>query len=414
LSSSDTIVGLGARSDFVAPVPNADAQKLGLSSDETALLAAVGRAAQIDEVVKRSGMTEPKAIALLLSLRAKGVIAPARVSRSTASPAPVDAAMLEEVDLDEARKREVLELEQSIDGKNHYQVLGVEPGSAPQVIKGAFYELSRRFHPDRFYGKSLGSFRARIERIFRRISEAHVVLADDERRATYLKAHPELTRRAAPRPAPPPPATPPVEAPAPPRSRTPEDDARSAERRSRLAKHPYLTRTSRLSELIARSKAHVAQGEFGMAYADLNLAAQVDPKNAEVQALLAEARKRHDAARAEAEMKRGAEAEAEHDLAAATAAYRSAANIDALNANAAFKAAQGMHRLGQEAKEIRPLAQRAVDLDPASADHHALLGSVLLDLGVKKLAQKHLEAALALDKDNAEAKKSLKKGHWPF
>jgi tetratricopeptide (TPR) repeat protein len=113
-------------------------------------------------------------------------------------------------------------------------------------------------------------------------------------------------------------------------------------------------------------------------------------------------------------MKVGAEAEENHDYAAAASAYRAAASIDVSNARAAFKAAQAMQRLGQEPKEIRLFAQRAVELEPRNADHQVLLGSLLLELGMKKLGHKHLEEALQLDPDHPEAKKILKKGRWPF
>ncbi|HEX4621096.1 MAG TPA: molecular chaperone DnaJ, partial [Myxococcaceae bacterium] len=145
-----------------------------------------------------------------------------------------------------------------------------------------------------------------------------------------------------------------------------------------------------------------------------NLAAQVDPRNPEVQALLAEARKRHEATRAEREMDVAAKAEDNHDYAAAAEAYRAASAIDPSNARAAFKAAQCMQRLGQEPKDIRLFAQRAVELEPRNADHQALLGAVLTELGMKKLGQKHLQEALQLDNDHPEAKKILKKGRWPF
>src|SRR4051794_5139567 len=106
------IAGLGEKTDYVASVPNIDAAKLQLTPDERALFERVGRATQIVALVSGSQHPEAKTIALLLSLRAKGAIVPARVQRGQQAAGVVSAAALnEEVDLTDEKKREILELE---------------------------------------------------------------------------------------------------------------------------------------------------------------------------------------------------------------------------------------------------------------------------------------------------------------
>ena len=73
------IAGLGEKTDYIASVPNADPAKLQLTAEERAMFEKVGRASQIFQVVAGSQFPEAKTIALLLSLRAKGAIVPARV-----------------------------------------------------------------------------------------------------------------------------------------------------------------------------------------------------------------------------------------------------------------------------------------------------------------------------------------------
>jgi curved DNA-binding protein CbpA len=414
------IAGLGARTDHVATVPNLDPSRLRLTPEEGRVLASVGRVARIDEVLARSGMEEPRAIATLLSLRAKGAIVPARVvNRSSAPVQPVNAALAEEVELEPERKKEILELERSMDGLDHYAVLGVKPGATPAEVKQAYYGLSKRYHPDRFFGKNLGSYRARVERIFRRITEAQEILTDETRRAAYLKANPGLAVAVAtPRPATPSPlprsAASPSAPAAPPAPLTEEDKARAAERQSRLARHPYLARTHRLGDLVARSKAAIAKGEFEKAYADLHQAMSVDPKNREISLLLAEARRRHEEQRAKAELERGAQLEQEGDRAGAFAAYRKAVMLDTQSAEAAFKAARVGRAFGAEKAEVRRLAQAAVDLAPELLPHRLLLAQVLLEAGDKKGAKHQYEAILKRDPNNAEAKEQLPKTRWPF
>ncbi|WP_342381418.1 DnaJ domain-containing protein [Myxococcus stipitatus] len=445
MSAPNTIVGLGARTDHIATVPNVDPARLQLTPEETAVLSLVGRVERIELVLSRSTLGEARTIALLLSLRAKGAIVPARVvPRNQPAPA-VDAALAEEVDLEPERKKEIIDLERALDGLDHFAVLGLRPGAPATEVKQAYYNASRRYHPDRYFGKNLGSFRARMERIFRRLTDAHNVLTQQDKRDAYLKAHPALAQAATPAPAPaapvasPAPAsaasypateltplTPvprsltrptPVAAPPPP---TPapvndaESEARRAERQARLARHPYMARNVKLSELVARGKAAVARGDWERAYQDFHQVQTLDPKNREVATLLLEARKKHDEQRAAVEVSRGRELEQHSDDVAALAAYRLAYSLDGSNAEAAYRAAKLGLQQGQDVGEVRALAQRAVDLQGARVEHHLLLGRILMDAGSKKLAKRVFEDAAKLEPDNAEAKAALKKLRWTF
>ncbi|RJS20713.1 molecular chaperone DnaJ [Corallococcus sp. H22C18031201] len=447
MSEPNSIVGLGARTDHVATVPHLDTARLQLTQEEGLVLGLVGRVERIDSVLARSSLGEAHTIAALLSLRAKGAIVPARIV-PRAQPAPtVDAAMAEQVDLEPERKKEIIELERSLDTMDHFAVLGIAPGATAADVKQAYYTASRRFHPDRYFGKNLGSFRARMERIFRRLTEAHNVLSQDERREAYLRANPALAAAAAPpapapRPTaavapvatPPPPRAPAAPAPAapvparpapvapppePPRAEVPpiseaESEARRAERQARLARHPYMARTHRLTELIARGKAFAAKGDFEHAYQDFHQVMTLEPKNREVPALLSEARRRHDEQRARSEVERGRELEMRGDFTAAHAAYRLATTLDGHSAEAAYLAARVGRELGQEPGEVRALAQRAVDAHPSRADYQLLLAQSLLVGGAKKLAKRHFEEVVRLDPDNAEARAALKKLRWTF
>jgi len=65
-----------------------------------------------------------------------------------------------------------------------YDVLGVSgPVSAPS-LKDIYYELARRYHPDRFR-KSEPALLRRIESAFARVTQAYDTLRDDRERATY-------------------------------------------------------------------------------------------------------------------------------------------------------------------------------------------------------------------------------------
>lgn len=91
----------------------------------------------------------------------------------------------EEVELDLEKKRRILDLFQRIDDLSYYELLGVPESSDKKQIKAAYYKLAPEFHPDSYFRKNLGSYKAKIEAIFTRLTLAHDVLTVKQRRAEY-------------------------------------------------------------------------------------------------------------------------------------------------------------------------------------------------------------------------------------
>ena len=100
--------------------------------------------------------------------------------------------MSEEVALEPALKAQLLDLEKKLEIADHFTLLGVPAGAAPAVAKAAFFQLSLKLHPDRYFRKNLGSFRPLLEKVFRALSKAHQTVTHAEKRESYLTAHPEL------------------------------------------------------------------------------------------------------------------------------------------------------------------------------------------------------------------------------
>jgi curved DNA-binding protein CbpA len=98
------------------------------------------------------------------------------------------------------RRREILELFQSLPLKNHFEVLGVEPGCDDAEVRRAYVALAKRYHPDARRNPSLEDLHDILEAIFIRVGEAWEVLGEAKSRASY-EARSGIVRR--PRPAPP-------------------------------------------------------------------------------------------------------------------------------------------------------------------------------------------------------------------
>lgn len=67
---------------------------------------------------------------------------------------------------------------------SYYDILGVGTEASAETLKSAYYELARRYHPDRFR-KMEPALVARVESAFARVTQAYDTLRDDGLRATY-------------------------------------------------------------------------------------------------------------------------------------------------------------------------------------------------------------------------------------
>ena len=69
-------------------------------------------------------------------------------------------------------------------GADYYELLGVPVDAIPSVIQAAFFQLAKKWHPDRL-GPDLADVRDLATKVFARMSEAHQILADPSRRKEY-------------------------------------------------------------------------------------------------------------------------------------------------------------------------------------------------------------------------------------
>jgi curved DNA-binding protein CbpA len=68
--------------------------------------------------------------------------------------------------------------------QSYYQVLGIPDDARTETVQSAFFQLAKRFHPDR-HGAELEDVRDQATRLFARMTEAHQVLSDPVRRKEY-------------------------------------------------------------------------------------------------------------------------------------------------------------------------------------------------------------------------------------
>jgi len=192
--------------------------------------------------------------------------------------------------------------------ESYYEILGVESTVAAADVKSAYYDLARRYHPDRFR-KAEPSLLTRLESAFARITQAYETLSDDQLRASY-NAKLEARRKAqqivdatakSPTPATPPESKPadatPVVPVIPAAERAANDfkeGLAALEQGQRKLAAGLLASAARLVPNEARYRAFYGQILAGQentrraAEAELQAAIKLDPDNADYRVMLAQ------------------------------------------------------------------------------------------------------------------------------
>ena len=95
---------------------------------------------------------------------------------------------LEGLDLTAEQARRIDEFFASLEARDAFELLEVTAAADKKEIKRAYFRLSKEFHPDRYFGKSIGPYRDRLSKIFQSVKAAFELLSDDARRAADVES----------------------------------------------------------------------------------------------------------------------------------------------------------------------------------------------------------------------------------
>jgi tetratricopeptide (TPR) repeat protein len=97
-----------------------------------------------------------------------------------------DPAELEEdVDLERDRRRQILDTFYQLESRNYYELLGIARDADKKDVRASYFALSKVFHPDTMFRRRLGTYKTKMEVIFRRLTEAYETLGKKKTRDSY-------------------------------------------------------------------------------------------------------------------------------------------------------------------------------------------------------------------------------------
>lgn len=173
-------------------------QAVNLTPNEAFIVSRIDSIMSVEDVLSLGGQTEEDTLKTICGLLAVGILEwvdskheqenPIAISTLISAPQPLPA----DFDLQtlQAFCYEVESMMQNIESNNHYAVLGIGRFASSFEVEQAYTVLARKFHPDRNaqlanYNLSL---RAELEKIFQRVLEAYMVLSDTQLRQEYDRA----------------------------------------------------------------------------------------------------------------------------------------------------------------------------------------------------------------------------------
>jgi tetratricopeptide (TPR) repeat protein len=353
-------------------------------------------------------------------------------------------------ELSEQEIQDLLTLARVVGEATYYDVLNVEDDASEAQLKRAFYSMSRRYHPDRFYRREVGEYESVIERVFTGITTAYEVLRDPLDRRRYdreivakvrrkervrasrhgtrveeVKPHQvsdhvikfvvpegrakhqaetsggqgvaedanEETGEAAPRP----------------KKKRRRKKKRSAPGPADFLRDRLILQLSRAKRYYEQGQADMEEGLWLKAAGSLYLAVQFDPRNPEYREHYQEARRHANQAKAAQYIALAENAESYRNIREAVSNYQRAVECDPKEGLAFYRLAELQRAFEEDPRGALRNYRRAVEKEPGSIRYRMALGNMYAELNMKNNASREFDAVLRVDPKNANAKEGRKK-----
>lgn len=190
---NETGIGISAHSIPILlrfPEPG----EVTLSASEAFLLSRIDGVSDVATLVSLCALTLDQGLAHLRALQRQGFVG-FKAARPVKNGGEKRTSILSQLDdedrqavgsaIPRAQRQKIRLLAEQIADLSYYQVLGVPRTGSAEAVKKAYLGLSKEMHPDRYFGKEIGDYKALLDKIFSQVNKAHEVLGDREKRAHY-------------------------------------------------------------------------------------------------------------------------------------------------------------------------------------------------------------------------------------
>ncbi len=307
-------------------------------------------------------------------------------------------------------QRRILQYEANL-GLPYHELLGVEKGAQPKLVKRAYFKLSKEFHPDRYFRKEIGEYGERLDRIFKKVLEAHEILSDPElcqvENQTVVDppdaSQPTSTETSATSSAT-------TTGPAPTKPAKSKQAAKLERLRQRMPfkiNHAAIAeRRARADEIFRAAQLSQEAGRMQEAEQSIRIAISFDPGRAEFKEALGALKIQAAGARATKLLATPTERMKDGELREAIRLLEDILPYKPHDPELNEHAARVCLRLGQ-LDDAQEYAETLLERNPEYAAGHALLGRVHKDRGDKDAAVRAFETALKYDEDDRDAQRGL-------
>jgi len=327
----------------------------------------------------------------------------------TPIPAIDERALDEDLELAVDVQRRILEFEARL-GQPYHELLSVQQGAAPKSIKQAYFKLSKEFHPDRYFRKNIGDYAERLDRIFKKVLEAHEILSDPELCRVENQTPPTDTKTKVDAAVEPPaeaavPASDQTSTPSKPRPLTKLERLR--QRMPFKINHAAIAdRRARADEIFRAAQVSQQQGRLNEAEVSIRIAISFDPARSEFKEALGSLRITAAGARASKLLASPSERMSDSELREALTLLEDVLPYRPHDPELNERAARVCLQL-RKYEDAREYAETLLERSPEYAPAHMLIGRIHKDQGDLDQAVRAFEMALKYDEENLEARRAL-------
>lgn len=161
----------------IKPLKRIEEIDVHLTPEEYFILSRIDGNVRANDLIALTGIEEEKLFSILEKFSKMKIIEDMGFSR-------------DEVDLKEEEKKEIDNFLKSLEKKNFFEILQIKPTASSEEIRDAGLSILRKFHPDRFFRKKLGPYKAKLEKIVEKVNEAMEILLNEEARKIYAEQFP--------------------------------------------------------------------------------------------------------------------------------------------------------------------------------------------------------------------------------